>query len=364
MLLGRVFNIFLLITFLLITPLYLKADTTIYGDSVTGSALAPSSVTIPTLTQGSVLFSGAGGLVSQDNAKLFWDNTNKRLGIGMTSPQALLDANGAIITRGPLSAHQTSAGVFEYTSNKTSIRAYGATAGTGYIAFNTGGGGNSVDAEAMRITGVGTVGIGTMSPTAITHIKAGTAAANTAPLKLTTGVNLTTPEAGAMEYVTPKLTITDGGAVRQELTQTAYGSLYENGAGTVITMTTAGIWYQWITSTVGGQSLLVTESGSAGTNNLTIAAGGDGVYFIAANVITAGANNIQTHWAVCKGGAPLFNVQIERFLTGATVRNSAATTGIVRLIAGDVVDLRVSGAANGDATTQYHVGLNIYRIGR
>lgn len=44
------------------------------------------------------------------------------------------------------------------------------------------------------------LGIGTTSPTAVLHIKAGTATAGTAPIKLTSGTNLTTPEAGAMEY--------------------------------------------------------------------------------------------------------------------------------------------------------------------
>lgn len=41
---------------------------------------------------------------------------------------------------------------------------------------------------------------GVTSPTAWLHIPAGTASANTAPLKFNSGVNLTTPEAGAMEY--------------------------------------------------------------------------------------------------------------------------------------------------------------------
>lgn len=52
----------------------------------------------------------------------------------------------------------------------------------------------------LRIIKNGNVGIGTASPTAVLHLKAGTATANTAPLKFTSGVNLTTPEAGAMEF--------------------------------------------------------------------------------------------------------------------------------------------------------------------
>jgi hypothetical protein len=47
----------------------------------------------------------------------------------------------------------------------------------------------------------GSVGIGTTAPTAVLHIKAGTATASTAPLKFTSGALLTTPETGAVEYL-------------------------------------------------------------------------------------------------------------------------------------------------------------------
>jgi hypothetical protein len=46
------------------------------------------------LTQGSIPFIGASGVLSQNNAQLFWDNTNSRLGIGTTSPQQKLDVWG------------------------------------------------------------------------------------------------------------------------------------------------------------------------------------------------------------------------------------------------------------------------------
>ena len=62
----------------------------------------------------------------------------------------------------------------------------------------------------------GNVGIGTVTPTAALHLKAGTAAANTAPLKLTAGTNLTTPENGAIEFDGTNLYITIGG-VRQTI---------------------------------------------------------------------------------------------------------------------------------------------------
>lgn len=42
--------------------------------------------TFGTMTAGSVLFAGTGGLLSQDNTNFFWDDTNNRLGIGTTTP--------------------------------------------------------------------------------------------------------------------------------------------------------------------------------------------------------------------------------------------------------------------------------------
>src|SRR2546422_6167554 len=51
-------------------------------------------------TLGSVLFAGTSGNYTQDNANFFWDNTNKRLGIGNTAPSVALDITGAGKTSG------------------------------------------------------------------------------------------------------------------------------------------------------------------------------------------------------------------------------------------------------------------------
>lgn len=64
--------------------------------------------------------------------------------------------------------------------------------------------------EKMRITSTGLVGIGTTTPTAVLHLKAGAAAASSAPFKFTSGTNLTTPEAGAVEFDGNSLFFTTG----------------------------------------------------------------------------------------------------------------------------------------------------------
>jgi hypothetical protein len=73
---------------------------------------------------------------------------------------------------------------------------------------------NQAGTGLMVVLGNGNVGIGTTSPTAVLHLKAGTATLNTAPLKFNTGTLLTTAEAGAVEFLTDAYygTITTGAA--------------------------------------------------------------------------------------------------------------------------------------------------------
>jgi hypothetical protein len=51
------------------------------GNITTAGTLTPSSLTL-----GSALFAGTGGVLSQDNANYFWDSTNHRLGLGTATP--------------------------------------------------------------------------------------------------------------------------------------------------------------------------------------------------------------------------------------------------------------------------------------
>ena len=75
------------------------------------------------------------------------------------------DFNSALKVGNQIVAHQTNRGVLEYNSNITRLRSYGASAGTGELRFQTGGGGGSADTLAMIIDNNQNVGIGTSSPT-------------------------------------------------------------------------------------------------------------------------------------------------------------------------------------------------------
>jgi hypothetical protein len=83
------------------------------------------------------------------------------LGVGVTSPAAVfngtggIDVNGMLVTRGALAVNQTNAGVLQYLSDVTTLRSFGATAGSGILVFRTGGGGGSADTERARFTAGG-----------------------------------------------------------------------------------------------------------------------------------------------------------------------------------------------------------------
>jgi hypothetical protein len=65
------------------TTNFLRADGT--WAAAGGSMAIGGSIT--SATAGSVLFAGTSGVLQQDNANFFWDDTNNRLGIGTTTPQ-------------------------------------------------------------------------------------------------------------------------------------------------------------------------------------------------------------------------------------------------------------------------------------
>lgn len=93
------------------------------------------------------------------------------------------------------------------------------TDANGYVTFTT----NAIERARINATGLG---IGA-TPTAVLTLKAGTATANTAPLKFTSGTNLTNPEAGAMEWDGTNLFVTQtSGPTRKTIAYTSDLSSY------------------------------------------------------------------------------------------------------------------------------------------
>lgn len=63
----------------------------------TGDSPTWAGATLSGLTKGSVLFAGTGGVISEDNTKLFYDDTNDRLGIGTNTPVSRVEISGTTV---------------------------------------------------------------------------------------------------------------------------------------------------------------------------------------------------------------------------------------------------------------------------
>lgn len=171
---------------------------------------------------GGVLFTDSSGVLAQDASSLFWNAFDQYLGIGTTTPgyplavfhdsesqaqfygrsQVTLTENlddGSIVLGGG-SGGGSFYGILDYSAENDSIfslnNVHNSPLSAIQFRLNVG----DIPLVAMTLLGSGNVGIGPTSPTGLLHLGAGTATASTAPLKFTAGTNLTTPEAGVMEF--------------------------------------------------------------------------------------------------------------------------------------------------------------------
>ena len=192
-----------------------------------------ANITDSGLTAGRVTFAGAAGLLT-DSALLKFDSITGQLGVGFlgTIPdwavlyayKASGPANSAIQSGDDYANFR----ILSFNADSWFMMQDAGTANSSWyvgsdysdsqkfkIGWREAAAGQPGDNDFLTISTTGNVGIGTTTPTAVLHLKAGTATANTAPFKFTSGPLLTTPEAGAKEFLTDKFygTITTG-AVR------------------------------------------------------------------------------------------------------------------------------------------------------
>jgi hypothetical protein len=153
-----------------------------------------------------------------------------RIGVGTSGPQEPIDCIGNILTRstsGTIYETRTRmvstyyGGASNYASGGIEIDGVQAAVGYGLYGATRFYAGANTDATRgwawkadgllltttlalstgqMVLNKAGNLGIGTVAPTAVLHLKAGTATAGTAPIKLTTGNYNTNPEAGTFEW--------------------------------------------------------------------------------------------------------------------------------------------------------------------
>ena len=163
-----------------------------------GAKTFSSAPTISTFTQGSVVFAGTSGLLSQNNTNFFWDNTNSRLGLGTTTPGSRLDvigntANGAAMRLFGRPGDTTyalefnSAGIA--SANNWAIYSNGATgSNAGSLNFFN----PSNPSGNLQIGANGNVGIGTNTAGNALHVASSTGAVSGLRLGITSATATTT----------------------------------------------------------------------------------------------------------------------------------------------------------------------------
>lgn len=103
---------------------------------------------ITSATQGSVLFAGVGGVLSQDNSNFFWDDANDRLGVGTSAPSNEIhvyetnNASVAIKIENPTSGTAVSSNLNLFTNTSAGYLQFqkrsSTTTATGIIGVNAG----------------------------------------------------------------------------------------------------------------------------------------------------------------------------------------------------------------------------------
>lgn len=213
-----------------------------YGGTNYGFNLATGGVGLYYQSVGNKtqLFGGGGG-----NAIEFYSSnaeTTPTLGFGtaagnnMVRVTPILAVSAGTVTQSALYVNPT----YNYTAAVTgTIRGIyynpvlTSLTGMTHIGLET------VSGNTLLNTTSGSVGIGLTSISAVLHLKAGTASASTAPLKFTSGTNLTTVENGAVEYDGTDYFVSAGGT-RQSICKGNFGSHSQVGAATTTFTVTFG----------------------------------------------------------------------------------------------------------------------------
>ncbi len=243
--------------------------------------LTSTQLALTGLTAGSIPFIGAGGIISQNNANLYWDNTNTRLGIGTNNPQALLHIQSSIAeprlriteTGDTATTHFTGIDFYDSDTFQGGIYKQGTTHRLSFWNSST---------EAMSILQTsGNVGIGTTTPYAKlsvagigafdNYVRASyftatsTTATSTFPYLTSTQTAITGLTAGSIPFIGA------GGIVSQN-----NANLYWDNTNTRLGIGTSTPWAKLsVTNSGTGPSFIVEDAASPDASPFIIDASGN-----------------------------------------------------------------------------------------
>jgi hypothetical protein len=247
------------------------------GNGGTGTATA--------FTAGSVIFAGASGVYSQDNANFFWDSANARLGIGSVSPPVKLTSVGGTTSGAVDNAAMFAGGV-------------SGVLGSGAAVYLSGS--NNVTRAAV-ITGVNTSGAS--NGHALVFSTSANSAAPTERGRFDSSGNFLITGIGVLGYGTGS-----GGAVTQATSRTNGVTLDKsNGAITLVSAAGTTTW----------QSFTVTNNKVATTDTVVVSQkSGTDLYQIF--VTNVGAGSFRISFATTGGTTteqPVFNFVVIKAVT-------------------------------------------------
>lgn len=300
---------------------------------------------------------------------------------GFSGGYTTFDASGNIVRIGSNAAGISSSG--SLVNLNTGFTSTGFTSGTGYGILSANGSGGSIantafifdmnantvdsrvnlmlrnsnattpganlkiakfdNTQQFIFDGFGKMSIGSQAPTAMLHIQAGTATANTAPIKLTSGTNLTTPEDGAMEYNGTHLYYTIG-STRYQLDQQAGG-----GAGTVNSGTQYRIAYYATTGTAVSEASAITASRALVSD---------------ANGVPTHATTTTTELNYVSGVTSAIQTQLNAKGVGTVTNTGGNLTANSVVLGAGTVDTKVVAGITTDGTSILNLGVNATTIGK
>ena len=284
------------------------------------------------------------GTTSVGNTAIY-ENTSGSYGLGIqtTNPRATLHVFGTLQVSTGVNDNVASSLIYLETlpyHEGLHIRATSSLAGGrySYMAIE-----DETYQSVFKITETGRVGISTETPTAMLHLKAGTATANTAPLKFNSGSLLSAIEAGAVEFDGSHLYLSIGSSRYQLDQQTGSGSMVYPGTGLAVS-TGSGWGTSLATTTVGGNLLTLANPSaitfprfnanntvsalSASDFKTAIGATGGGTVVHASGAKWSPADSTTYYWGSIPDLAPSATADIKRIyipVTGTITRVTVFT---------------------------------------